>query len=149
MDEGELDEEFRQVKYESTDDERVQFTKLKGAEAKRKFMSAFWRHRSTGFRDAYMERVAYANQNYGSMGKKGYRTDRGRVHVIYGKPDDIERHPSESDSRPYEIWSYQNIQGGVIFVFVQRNTSGDYELVHSTHRNELHDEGWQRYLYPQ
>jgi hypothetical protein len=80
------------------------------------------------------------------MGKKGYRTDRGRVYIVYGAPDDVERHPNESESRSYEIWTYNNVQGGVIFVFLQRDVSGDYELVHSTHRSELHDENWQRLL---
>ena len=149
MDETDLDEEFRQVRYETNDEERAQFGKLSGAEAKRKFMSAFWRKRSTGLRDEYMARVQYSNQNFATMGRKGYRSDRGRVYITYGRPDDIERHPSESDRRPYEIWSYNSIQGGVIFVFVQRNATGDYELVHSTHRNELHDENWQRYVSPQ
>ena len=147
--ETDLDEEFRQVRYETNDEERAQFGKLSGAEAKRKFMSAFWRKRSTGLRDEYMARVQYSNQNFATMGRKGYRSDRGRVYITYGRPDDIERHPSESDRRPYEIWSYNSIQGGVIFVFVQRNATGDYELVHSTHRNELHDENWQRYVSPQ
>jgi len=78
------------------------------------------------------------------MGREGYRTDRGRVYIMYGPPDDNERHPNESDMRPYEIWSYHNIQGGVIFVFVQRSSTSEYELVHSTHRNELHDENWDR-----
>lgn len=149
MDETDLDEDFRQVRYEANDEERAQFAKLTGAEAKRKFMSAFWRRRPTGFRDEYMGRVEYSNQNFAVMGRKGYRTDRGRVYITYGRPDDIERHPSESDSRPYEIWSFNSIQGGVIFVFVQRNSSVDYELVHSTHRNELHDENWQRYVSTQ
>jgi hypothetical protein len=78
------------------------------------------------------------------MGREGYRSDRGRVYIVYGAPDDVERHPNEVDSKPYEIWSFHNIQGGVIFVFVQRNQGGDYDLVHSTHRNELHDENWDR-----
>ncbi len=82
--------------------------------------------------------------NFAVMGREGYRADRGRVHIVYGPPDDIERHPNETDSRPYEIWSYNNIQGGVIFVFVQKNSGGDYELVHSTHRNELRDDNWDR-----
>ncbi len=147
MDETELDEEFRQLRYEASDVERTQFGKLQGPEAKRKFLSDFWRRRPAGIRDEYMQRVAYTNQNFGTMGKKGYRTDRGRVYITYGPPDDYERHPNESDGRPYEIWSYNGIQGGVIFVFVQRNSGGgEYELVHSTHRNELHDENWQRYV---
>ena len=72
------------------------------------------------------------------------KTDRGRVVIVYGQPDDIDRHPNETEVRPYEVWSYNNIQGGVIFVFVLRNAAGDYELVHSTHRDELHDENWDR-----
>jgi hypothetical protein len=92
-----------------------------------------------------MKRVERSNADFSMLGREGYRTDRGRVHITYGTPDDVERHPNEPDMKPYEVWSYNNIQGGVIFVFLQRNQGGDYELVHSTHRNELHDENWQMY----
>ncbi len=145
MEEPELDREFKWAKYEVMDAEKGQFEQLKGPEAKRKFLSEMWRRRPAGARDQYMARVAQANETYSSLARKGYMTDRGRVLIVYGTPDDYERHPNEGDSRPYEIWSYNNLQGGVIFVFVQRNQGGDYELVHSTHRNELHDENWTRY----
>jgi len=144
MDESELDREFLWARWETLDAEKEQFASLKGVEAKRKFLSDYWRRRGPGFRDEYLSRVAYANANFTMMSRQGYRTDRGRVRIVYGSPDDIERHPNEGDSKPYEIWSYHNIQGGVIFVFVLRNEGGDYELVHSTHRNELHDENWDR-----
>ncbi len=148
MNEEELDTDFNEAKYTATETERDQWQLLKGADAKRAFMSAFWRKRPVGYRDTYMARVEYANANYRNMKTPGYRSDRGRVYIVYGPPDDNERHPSESDSRAYEIWSYHNIQGGVIFVFVQRSTTGEYDLVHSTDRNELHDDNWQRYLNP-
>ncbi len=148
MTEAELDEEFKEARYEATDTEQAQYKLLKGVDAKRAFLSGFWRRRPVGFREEYMARVAYANANFHSMGTAGYRCDRGRVYIVYGPPDDNERHPSESDSRAYEIWSYHSIQGGVIFVFVQRNTTGEYDLVHSTDRNELHDDNWQRFLNP-
>lgn len=157
MDESELDREFDWTRYTARDDEKSQYAKLgktkdtkTAAEAKaivdgkRKFMSDFWRHREPGLREEYLSRVAYANTNYRILSRDGFRTDRGRVEITYGLPDDVERHPNETETRPYEIWSYNNIQGGVIFVFVLRNSAGDYELVHSTHRNELHDEGWDR-----
>jgi GWxTD domain-containing protein len=144
MDEIELDREFKWSRWEAMDVEKEQFAPLKGVEAKRKFMSDFWRKRGMGRRDEYLSRVAYANSNFNVMGREGFRTDRGRVYVVYGAPDDVERHPNEVDSKPYEIWSFHNIQGGVIFVFVQRNQGGDYDLVHSTHRNELQDENWDR-----
>ncbi len=144
MEEPELDREFRWLRYEATDGEKGQYEKLKGADAKRKFLSDFWRRRGNEQREEYMKRVAQANSQYGVLGREGYRTDRGRVLIMYGPPSDYERHPNEPDMRPYEIWSYNDIQGGVIFVFVQRVSGGDYELVHSTHRNELHDENWDR-----
>jgi len=144
MDEVELDREFQWARYAALDDEKTQYEALKGVEAKRKFMSDFWRHRAPGEREEYLARVAYANTNFRVLSREGYRTDRGRVVIMYGQPDDVERHPNETETRPYEIWSYNNIQGGVIFVFVLRNSASDYELVHSTHRNELHDENWDR-----
>jgi len=144
MDEAEVDREFQWARYAAFDDEKTQYGALKGVEAKRKFMSDFWRHRESGTREEYLARVAHANSNFRAMSREGYKTDRGRVVIMYGQPDDVERHPNETETRPYEIWSYNNIQGGVIFVFVLRNAAGDYELVHSTHRNELHDENWDR-----
>jgi GWxTD domain-containing protein len=144
MDEAELDRESRWLRWEASEEEKNQFKALTGVDAKRKFLSDFWRKRPLGLRDEYLARVNHANMNFAVMGREGYRADRGRVHIVYGSPDDIERHPNETDSRPYEIWSYNNIQGGVIFVFVQKNTGGDYELVHSTHRNELRDDNWDR-----
>jgi GWxTD domain-containing protein len=144
MDESEVDREFQWCRYVAMDDEKSQWPSLKGVDAKRRFMSDFWRQRGAGVREEYLSRVAYANTNYRVLSRDGYRTDRGRVMIIYGQPDDVDRHPNETEMRPYEVWSYNNIQGGVIFVFVLRNAAGDYELVHSTHRDELHDENWDR-----
>ncbi|MBP1679173.1 MAG: hypothetical protein H6Q29_1084 [Bacteroidetes bacterium] len=144
MGEAELDQEFRWLRYEANDTERSNYEQLSGAESKRKFLSDFWRTRPAGRRDEYLARVAAANQTLRAGGKEGFRTDRGRVLIMYGTPDDVDRHPNEIDSRPYEIWSYNNIQGGVIFVFVQRTAGAEYELVHSTHRNELRDDNWDR-----
>lgn len=145
MEEPEMDKEFDMARYEASDHEKDQYRQLKGTDPKRKFLSQFWHHRPLGFKEEYLKRVAYSNSNLRIMGKDGYKTDRGRVYIMYGPPDDYDRHPSDSESRPYEIWSYNSIQGGVIFVFVLRQSGGDYELVHSTHRNELHDENWSRF----
>lgn len=144
MDESEIDREFQWAKYAAADDEKSMYGGLQGVDAKRRFMSDFWRQRSPGLREEYLSRVAYANTNFRVLSREGYKTDRGRVVIVYGQPDDIDRHPNETEVRPYEVWSYNNIQGGVIFVFVLRNAAGDYELVHSTHRDELHDENWDR-----
>jgi GWxTD domain-containing protein len=145
MAEVDIDHEFKWARWEAGESEQDQYKRLQGVDAKRKFIKDFWARRPAGYRDQYLKRVAYANSTFKELGKEGFITDRGRVHIMYGTPDDIDRHPNESGTRPYEIWAYNNIQGGVIFVFVQRQNSGAYDLVHSTHRNELHDENWERF----
>ena len=149
MSEEELDKEFDWARYAEMDQEKDQYKQLSGVEAKRKFMSDFWRRRPLGFKEEYLNRVSYANTALRTMGREGFKTDRGRVYIVYGPPDDYDRHPSDPDSRPYEIWTYHSIQGGVLFAFVLRQTGGDYELVHSTHRNELHDDNWMRFALTQ
>jgi len=144
MSEEELDQEFAWARYEATGDEIDRYEELSGPEPKRAFLTEFWRNRMPGLREEYFARVEYANRSFRTGTREGYRTDRGRVRIVYGEPDDIDRHPSETERRPYEIWTYHQIQGGVIFVFVLKNPGGDYELVHSTHRNELRDDNWER-----
>jgi GWxTD domain-containing protein len=145
VEEPELNREFDWARYEATDAEKSQFKVLKGADTKRKFLAEFWARRPFDLKQEYLKRVAYANTAFNILQRQGYLTDRGRVYITYGPPSDFDRHPNESEYRPYEVWTFQDIQGGVVFAFVQRSPGGDYELVHSTHRNELHDENWMQY----
>ncbi|MBU2472171.1 MAG: GWxTD domain-containing protein, partial [Bacteroidetes bacterium] len=149
MNEEELDYEFDIIRYIVGDDEKNQYKKLTDLDAKRKFMYEFWKRRDydpmtsvNEFKVEYMRRVDYANSNLKGSFMKGWKSDRGRVYIIYGSPDDIERYPSSYDALPYEIWNYHSLQGGVIFIFVDQASQGDYRLVHSNHRNELQDEAW-------
>jgi GWxTD domain-containing protein len=152
--EEQLDNEFRHATYIVTDAEREQYKALKDIEAKRKYMYEFWKKRDQSpitpineFKLAYFDRFKYANQHFKYDFNEGWQTDRGRIYIVYGKPDDVERYPFEADRRAYEIWKYDNVEGGVDFVFVDTgNATGDYSLVHSTARNELRDDNWQRKL---
>jgi hypothetical protein len=63
---------------------------------------------------------------------------------MYGEPTEIERYPNQIESRPYEIWSYDSLEGGVVFIFADLTGFSDYQLVHSTKRGELRDDNWQR-----
>jgi len=81
-----------------------------------------------------------------SIGREGWEIDRGRVYILHGEPDEIERMPSSEDRKPYEIWHFYQIENGVQFIFVDRSGFGDYLLVHSTKRGELQDPTWERYL---
>jgi GWxTD domain-containing protein len=86
-------------------------------------------------RDAYYDRIDYANENYGSIFKPGWKSDMGMVYVMYGKADDIERHPFDIDLPSYEIWYYY--QQGLKFVFMDRKGIGYYELIYPTRERIL------------
>jgi GWxTD domain-containing protein len=151
--EKEIEEEFQKAKYLADKTETSFFSQLKTAPAKKEFLKEFWSRLEAGSatetprpRTDYLRRVQLADERYSQYTKKGWRTDRGRVFILYGKPDEVERHPSEGVTKPYEVWYFYQIENGVQFVFVDRNGFGDYELVHSTKRNELSDEDWRRYL---
>lgn len=153
MTEEELDKEFERSRYVANGAEITQYSKLKGVEAKRKALFEFWSSRdedkSTPINETKMEyfrRVEIANVQYKTGFREGWKTDRGRVFIVYGPPDEIERHANETDVKPYEIWHYNSIQGGVIFIFGDRTGFSDYILLHSTHRSELHDENWRRQI---
>lgn len=84
--------------------------------------------------DEYYGRVAYANAHFRSYGS-GWKTDMGMVYIIYGPPDDIERHPWDVNSKPYEIWTYYE-KGSRRFVFIDLNLFGDYRLVTPLYPNQ-------------
>ncbi len=150
---AELDAEFQQAKYVATGDEIKMYAQIQSETGKREFLANFWaeveagRLERTGVkRTEYLRRVTAANQHYTFLNKDGWRTDRGRVLILYGDPDQVARVPSQGDSKPYQTWYYYGIEKGVEFIFVDRLGNGDYQLVHSTKRGELQDENWQSYL---
>ncbi len=156
MTEDELDKLFEQSRYVATTEEIKQYQKLKGLETKRKAVYDFWTSRDVNrnapvnqTKQEYFRRVVYANNQYKSGQRVGWKTDRGRVYITYGPPDDVERHANEIDVKPYEIWFYHNIQGGVQFVFGDRTGFSDYVLLHSTHRSEIRDDNWKRLIEAQ
>src|SRR5262249_7934244 len=114
------------VAYIITDDEKRAFTRLKTDEEREQFIEAFWERRDltpdtveNEYRDEYYERIAYANEHFAS-GIPGWKTDRGRIYILHGKPDGIESHPSggtydrpieegggTTSTYPFEIWRYR------------------------------------------
>lgn len=93
----------------------------------------FWKKRDptpgtekNEFEEVYFQRIDYANEHF-SCSFKGWKTDRGRVYIKIGAPDDVERHPFEIDQRPYEVWYYYALK--FKFVFVDEHGFGDYVLV--------------------
>ncbi len=100
---------------------------------KKAFFERYWKERDPDpttakneLKDEYFRRVNYANTYFSTMTQDGWATDRGRIFIKFGVPDDIERHPFEIDSPPYEIWQYYNLRK--TFLFVDYTGFGDYRL---------------------
>jgi GWxTD domain-containing protein len=151
MSEEELDDLFEKSKYIANTREVEQYRKISSLNGKREFLYQFWNVRDFNPATArneffldYLERIKIVEQRYGALGKSGWKTDRGRVYLIYGEPSEIERYPNQIDTKPYEIWYYNELEGGVIFIFADLTNFSDYQLIHSTSRGELRDDNWFR-----
>lgn len=147
----ECDDLFQKSKYVASGSEVDQYENMESVEAKREFLYKFWKKRDQDpgtaeneFYNEYMNRVRTSEQKFGTINRSGVKTDRGRVYIIYGEPDEIDRYPNDIDKKPYEIWQYNQLEGGVIFVFGDVTGFSNYELLHSTKRGELRDDNWER-----
>jgi GWxTD domain-containing protein len=147
----ECDQMFEKSKYVATVQENEQYENLDSLNSKREFLFKFWNRRDNipstpenEFYNEYMERVNLCNERYGVINRIGMKTDRGRVYILYGEPDEIERFPNEINRKPYEIWQYNRLEGGVYFIFGDVSGFSNYELLHSTKRGEMQDDTWER-----
>lgn len=150
MGEAELDAEFERASYLMRKNEGKQFRRLKDAAAKGQWLFEFWRKIDSDPRTLvnekrldYLRRIQIANQRYRSFQNEGWKTDRGRVFLLYGDPTSSMAYPNEQGMRPYEVWYYDEIESGVQFVFVEFNMDREYRLVHSNKRGELANDNWQ------
>lgn len=150
MSDEEVNELYSVSKYIAKKSDLTQWKSLHDVEAKKKFLFGFWKAREAEsgmlpgeFKRKYLERVKYSNDKFSVVKRKGWLSDRGRVYITYGEPSEIERFPNQNDTKPYEIWHYNEMEGGVIFVFADFSGFNDYMLIHSTLRGELRDDSWQ------
>ena len=151
MSEEELDDFFAKSRYIASVPEIDKYEVLISENAKRIFLTNFWKARDEDPSDDmnqylkdYMRRIKESNIKYKALLKEGWQSDRGRVYLIYGQPSEIDRYPNQTETRPYEIWYYNDIEGRVQFIFGDVTGFSDYQLLHSTKRGELRDDRWQR-----
>src|SRR5437660_6237218 len=142
-----LDED---VVYIITDEERAAFRQLSNDEERDNFIEAFWQRRDTTpdteeneYKEEHYQRIAYANEHF-PAGIPGWKTDRGRIYIVFGKADEVDSHPSggtyerpmeegggETSTFPFEDWRYRYIEGigqEVIIEFVDTCMCGDYHM---------------------
>lgn len=145
--EDELNRRFKPVTYIASKNEMDVYNKLDTPDSKRKFLYEFWREEQRrGQKDEYYQRVDMANELYAYSNREGWQSDRGRIYVIYGEPDRILKKPHNPDDIPYEIWFYYDLEGGVKFLFGDETGFGEYMLLNSTKRGEIHDRKYDQIL---
>jgi GWxTD domain-containing protein len=138
------------VSYIITDEERAAFKRLQTDEEREQFIENFWLRRDptpdtveNEFKEEHYRRIAYANEHYAS-GIPGWKTDRGRIYIVYGPPDEIEDHSSggfyerppeegggETSTYPFQQWRYRYVDGignNVVLEFVDPSMSGEFHL---------------------
>jgi GWxTD domain-containing protein len=142
-----LDED---VVYIITDEERAAFKQLSNDEERDNFIEAFWQRRDptpdteeNEYKEEHYRRIAYANEHF-AAGVPGWKTDRGRIYIVFGPPDETDSHPSggtyerpmeegggETSTFPFEDWRYRYIEGigqEVIVEFVDTCMCGEYHM---------------------
>ena len=87
--------------------------------------------------------IAIADQQYSTRSFLCSKTDRGRVLIVYGRPNDIESYNANEERLSYEIWEYEDSDKGYLFIFINKEDgSGMFEQIHSTHPNEFRNYRW-------
>lgn len=140
----------QEVSYIISDQERKAFLSLSNDEERDAFIEAFWQRRNPNpdspeneFREEHYRRIQYANDHF-AAGKPGWKTDRGRIYIMWGKPDDIDAHPSggtyertpeegggTTTTFPFEVWHYRYLEGigeNIDIEFVDTCQCGDYHF---------------------
>lgn len=128
-----LDKAIDQLVYIASPEELETIKNSKDTMEKTKNFVEFWKKKDANPKDEnnpafeeYYRRVAYSNENFSNY-TEGWRSDRGMVLIILGLPNNIDRHPFEYDSKPYEVWQYYDLNKSL--VFVDNTGFGDYRLV--------------------
>src|SRR3984893_15302902 len=151
----ELDSQYKvwldqDVVYIISPEERSAFLHLATNEEREQFIEQFWQRRNPDpdsvdntFKEEHYRRIAYANEHF-SSGIPGWKTDRGRIHIMWGPADEVQSHPSggsyerpssegggETSTYPFEDWRYRYLEGigeNVEIEFVDPTMSGEYKL---------------------
>lgn len=153
--EEELDKEFEKLIYINTLDDRKFYENLRNADGKREFIYSIWSRPNEAqmspflFREQYLARAGYADNQFKSVFSEGWKSDRGRVFILYGVPSNVQRFASTESTIPYQIWTYDKLrgQGGVEFVFADHQGFNKYQLIHSDLRGEIRNTAWKTEVF--
>src|ERR1035437_6127102 len=130
---NDLDKAIAQLVYIASSKEKSYIEDAPNKEEKIKRYLEFWKKKNPNPNevdnrvfDEYYRRINYANENFSHF-TEGWKTDRGMIYITLGPPSNIERHPFEYDSKPYEVWEYYEMNQQ--YVFMDETGFGDYRLI--------------------
>lgn len=157
MNNAELDAAKEPLELIAKSGELSAYTKDLSVRGKRRFLAAFWQQRdptpgtdANETRQQFYDAIAFADRGYGEHGRAarpGWKTDRGRVFVRNGKPDEVLTRPQAGRSPPYEVWHYTTGKNRY-YVFVdQAGGLGNYRLITSNDVREQTLPNWQELLH--
>jgi GWxTD domain-containing protein len=152
MSDAELDAAEAPLVYIAEAGELAVYSEDLSASAKARFLTEFWRKRGPAgaaggnpARERFYGLIAYANEHYREAGRgtvPGWRSDRGRIYLKYGAPDELIRREREGPTPPLEVWKYSKGRNRY-FVFADRNGIGAYNLLTSNDLKEPGMPNWQ------
>ena len=157
MSEAQLDTLYAPLIYLMSSDEQGIYSTLT-VEGKRTFLRRFWARRDptpatpdNEVMAAFYSRIAEANRRYregGAAEIPGWRTDRGKIFIKYGPPNEVMQRPQAGATLPYEVWKYT--QGRALkYVFMDFTQFGNYALIWTDDRREPSRPNWQSLLGPE
>ena len=131
---GSLEEMVEQLQYVARGDEWRELKNAEQGELEKVFRK-FWELRDptpgtpeNQLFDEYYKRVRISNTQFHTPKRDGWRSDRGRIFIIYGPPDSIEKSdPFATSFGTYEVWYYEEIKER--FIFYDEYGFGDYRLI--------------------
>lgn len=139
------------LKYIATPKEYETFTRL-NIRGKSQFLMNFWNdHDPTPgtakneYLDQIQQRYKFANEKFGWGKTEGWNTDRGRILIKYGQPNEIERHYLEPETDSYEVWYYHQNRN-YEFDFADIHDNGDFVLLNSNKEDEVHNDNWKELI---
>jgi len=145
--------EYYHLEYILTGSNLLFFKKLNN-EGKKNYAKYYWTkmdpRKDTPYSEAlgeFVNNLKYVDRMFKQGNRKGRNTDRGRIYLKYGKPDQIIRKGISQKYKSAEIWKYYN-KGGMTFIFSDVNSTGDYILVYSSISTERTDPNWRNYIDP-
>ena len=138
---------YQEIKYIASPEDIKFYNKLSD-KAKEAYLIRFWKKVGRPVLDSLIKRIKYADDNFSYTEKQGRDSDRGRIYIKYGKPNEVEKIQFDPTYQPSERWAYFG-HGGIVFIFVDKLGDGRYGLMYSNIQDEPTVPDYMKWINPE